>query len=140
MGHELAEEPLIAVGGCAIAQLACQFGHELQRRGVLPERVQRVMGNIGNHRDRAAGAGGVRRDQDDATQARVHHRQVVIVDGFVVPLQLRAIIEHTLHDIKGLLVDVVLHQGHMRGDIECVFLAENDFMAQDFARRFVRGT
>ncbi|MND92805.1 hypothetical protein D3C76_375250 [compost metagenome] len=30
MGHELAEELLIAVGGCAIAQLARQFSHEFQ--------------------------------------------------------------------------------------------------------------
>ena len=30
MGHELTEELLIVVGGCAIAQLACQFSHEFQ--------------------------------------------------------------------------------------------------------------
>ncbi|MNY57940.1 hypothetical protein D3C86_1942170 [compost metagenome] len=87
MGHELAEELLIAFNRCAIAQLACQFRHEFQRRRVLLERVLRVMGHIGNHRDRAAGTGCIRRDQDDAAQARVHHRQVVIVDGFAVPLQ-----------------------------------------------------
>ena len=44
-----------------------------------------------------------------------------------------------MHDIKGLLVDVVLHQGHMRGDIQRAFLAENDFVAQDIARRFFGG-
>ncbi|MNV24263.1 hypothetical protein D3C71_1153210 [compost metagenome] len=87
MGHELAEELLIAFNRCAIAQLTCQFRHEFQRRRVLLERVLRVMGHIGNHRDRAAGTGCIRRDQDDAAQARVHHRQVVIVDGFAVPLQ-----------------------------------------------------
>ncbi|MNC05027.1 hypothetical protein D3C75_524830 [compost metagenome] len=95
------------------------------------------MGNIGNHRGRGGGAGGIGGDQDDAVQARVHHCQVVIVDRFAVPLQPRTILEHALHYVEGFLVDVVLHQGHLRGDIQCAFLAENDFVAQDIARRFV---
>ncbi|MNV37879.1 hypothetical protein D3C71_1294130 [compost metagenome] len=133
MRHELAEELLIAPGGAGIAQLARQFSHEFERRRVLFEWVLRVMGNI---RDQGNGAGRgvcIRDDQDDAGQLDVHHRQVVAVDGATVPAQVLAVIEQALHHIKGVLLDVVFHQCHVRRDVERSLVAEGDSVAQDVA-------
>ncbi|MNV25199.1 hypothetical protein D3C71_1162880 [compost metagenome] len=133
MGHELAEELLVAARGAGIAQLACQFGHELEQRRVLLERVLRVMGNIGDHGHGIGRGVGIRGDQHDAGQVNVHHRQVVAVDGAAPPAQVLAVIEQSLHQVKGILPDVVFHQRHVRRDVERGLVAEADFVAQDVA-------
>lgn len=67
----------------------------------------RVMRNVGNHWYGLIGAAGIRGDQDNPDQRRIHHGQVVIADGLTVPSQVAAIIEHPLHDIESVLVDVL---------------------------------
>ncbi|MNF91395.1 hypothetical protein D3C81_1682960 [compost metagenome] len=44
-----------------------------------------------------------------------------------------------MHDVIGLLVDVLFHQRHLCRDVECSLLAEGDFVAQDVVgHRIVR--
>ncbi|MNM78340.1 hypothetical protein D3C76_1163960 [compost metagenome] len=81
MGHELAEVLLITFAGGIVAQLARQFRHEVEGRWVSLERVLRIMGNIRDDRGGTGGGVQIRGDQQNADQARVHHRQVVIADG-----------------------------------------------------------
>ncbi|MNK93525.1 hypothetical protein D3C87_1136870 [compost metagenome] len=91
------------------------------------------MGNVGDQGNGAGRGVCIRDDQDDAGQLDVHHRQVVAVDGATVPAQVLAVIEQALHHIKGVLLDVVFHQRHVRCDVERGLVAEGDFVAQDVA-------
>ncbi|MNG20934.1 hypothetical protein D3C84_1052400 [compost metagenome] len=92
------------------------------------------MGNMRNHGDGSRGGrdigGG---DQDNTRQGHVHQGQVVIADGSTVPFHSPTVVEHTLHHLIDLAVNVVFHQGHLRRDIERALLAVNDLVAQKVA-------
>ena len=79
-------------------------------------------------------------------------KEIVIFDNFVRGQRKNlqwalangpvSVIEGDLRDRSALAeamrgVDVVFHQGHGRRDIQCAFLAEHDFVAQDIADQWV---
>ncbi|MNP57309.1 hypothetical protein D3C76_1521260 [compost metagenome] len=72
----------------------------------------RVIGHV--HDDGYRLVAGLRfgSDHDDAGQCRIHHCQRVIADGFAIPLQGFAVIQHAHNDVVGLRADVLLRQSH----------------------------
>ncbi|MNK95226.1 hypothetical protein D3C87_1154540 [compost metagenome] len=97
------------------------------------------MWDIRDHRDRGTGSRDIGCDQDNAGQGCIHHAQVVIANGLPLPLQVSAVIEHALHDLVGVLVNVLFHQRHACRCIERALLTEDDFMAQHVVGHAVGG-
>ena len=109
MGHELAEEHLVAR---LVAQLTGQFGHERLGRRVCLERVFGVFGDISDHPRAWRGD-----KQHDAHQRDVHHAEGVGLE------RARPVAQQVKHRTVRLGLEVALGQGQVGGAVQRGFVA-----------------
>lgn len=111
-------------------QLACQFVHELDRRGVLLQRVLGVFGDEGQQALDVFIAALWRGNQHNAAQLGIQQAQVVVLHRNATQGRGRLALGDIQEQLPGIVLDMPLRQGDTGGVFQRCLIAGNHFAAQ----------
>ena len=107
-----------------------QFGVHLGGRGILLDRMLRVIRYVGHNARRRSWLEQVGRKDDDAGQGRFQHRQILAFQCWPITGRSRCCIEQCLYPQERVLADVTAHPCPLQRGLHRGLLARVDFVSQ----------
>ena len=119
MGDKAAEKRLVIL----ITQLPGQLLFESQWRGILLERMQRVVRHVSHQALSGTCALQVRGEQQDAAERCIHHHQVMALEGEVAEFQRTVSFQQPLDLLCVIGLDIAADPRQLQGGAQRGFLA-----------------